>query len=167
MQYNSFFATTLTVLLVLVLAGCSDPDARYSKVEGTITYNGAPLADATVSFAPTSSEGEYASGLTDASGKFMLTSAGAIDGGRGALPGDYTVTVSKMEAAVDKDQEDLDSGKITYDEYQAKMAARGSYASAPAAKSLIPQKYGSGSSSGLTATVEKGKNQPFVFDLVD
>jgi hypothetical protein len=169
MQHNSFFATALTALLVLVLSGCSNPDGKYSKVEGTITYNGQSVDGATVSFQPVAPDGESASGLTDASGKFKLSSVGAVDGGRGALPGEYRVTVVKREAPPpDPDQAAFDRGEIDYNQLQERLSRKNPYASTGGGKtkSLIPEKYATASSSGLTATVVKGKNAP-VFELAD
>lgn len=138
-------------------------------VTGTVTYKGQPLGEATVSFQPVSSEGEPASGLTDASGNFTLTSAGANDGGRGALPGDYVVSVKKYEAAPpDPDEAAYNKGEIDYNELQSRISAKGPQGQkVTASKSLLPTKYESPSSSGLTATVKAGKNEPFKFDLVD
>ena len=134
-------------------------------VEGTITYKGESVAGAIVSFQPSSSEGESASGTTDANGKFTLTSSHAIDGGRGALPGDYVVTVIKRETPPpDLDEEAYNNNEIDYNTLQARQNAR---PPAPPLKSLIPEKYATGSGSTLTATVVTGKNPPFVFDLVD
>jgi len=169
MQYNFFFAPFLSVLLVLVLMGCSNRDSRYSKVEGTVTYNGQPVEGGTVTFQTISPEGESASGLTDAEGKFTLTSVNAINGGRGALPGDYNVIVTKSEPPPpDPDQAAFNRGEIDYNELQSRLMRKGPGARGPSAKSLLPLKYSeSGGSSGLTATVKRGKNEPFVFELVD
>ena len=158
----------LAILLIPVFTGCSNPDSKYSKVEGIITYNGAPVAEATISFMSTSSDSESASGITGADGKFMLTSVQAVAGGSGAMPGDYTVTITKREAApTDPDQDAYDRGEIDYNELQSRQSRRDSYASRPVPKSLIPVKYGSPATSGLTATVKSGKNEPFNFDLTD
>lgn len=134
-------------------------------IEGTITYKGEPVSGAIVSFQPSTSEGESASGRTDVSGKFTLTSSHAADGGRGALPGDYVITVVRRETPPpDPDEEAYNKGEIDYSTLQARQNAR-----PPAAplKSLIPEKYAKGSSSGLKATVVKGKNPPLTFELVD
>jgi len=169
MQHNSFFAMALSALLVLGLVGCSDPDSRYSRVEGTVTYNGQLVDGATIRFQSVDPEGESASGTTDAGGKFTLTSTGAKDGGRGALPGEYTVLVIKYEQAPpDPDQEAHDRGEIDYNELQARQSRRPPGASSGAvSKSLVPAKYGTPRTSDLTATVKPGKNEPFSFELVD
>jgi hypothetical protein len=169
MQHNSFFAPFLSVLLVLVLTGCSDRDHKYSKVEGTVTYNGLPVEGATVNFQPISPEGESASGITDVGGKFTLTSVNALNGGRGALPGDYNVVVSKRDPPPpDPDQAAFDRGEIDYNELQSRLNRKGPGMARPSSKSLLPLKYSkSGGDSVLTATVKQRKNEPFVFELVD
>jgi hypothetical protein len=169
MQHNPFFASFLSVLLILVLTGCGNRDSRYSRVEGTVTYNGQPVEGGTVNFQPILPEGESASGITDAGGKFTLTSVNAINGGRGALPGDYNVVLSKVEPPPpDPDQAAFDRGEIDYNELQNRLNRKGPGARGPSGKSLLPLKYSNpGGASGLTATVKRGKNEPFVFELVD
>ena len=165
MKQNHFFVA-LTGLVLLVFSGCSNPDSKYAMVEGTVTYNGVPLAEATVSFQATAMDGESASGTTDASGRFRLTSIGAVGSGRGALPGDYRVTVEKRELPPpDPDQVAYEQGDIDYSELQRRQSAR-SYASSAAPKSVIPEKYAAGSSYGLVATVTAGRNSP-KFELTD
>jgi len=166
-QFNNLYAAVIVGFCVLVFAGCGNPDAKYSKVEGTVTYNGVPVEGATISFAPSSSEGEAAAGLTGPDGKFSVTSSGAVGGGSGVLPGDYSITVSKKESAPpDKDQEAFDRGEIDYNELQ-KRKATNPYSSGGASKDLLPRKYSLPSSSGLTTTVIKGKNPPLAIELVD
>ena len=170
MQHNKFFVTALIGLLICALSGCRNSDSRYSKVEGSITYNGAMVEGATVSFVAVDATGESASGTTDANGRYTLTSIQAKDGGRGALPGDYLVTVSKREMPPpDADQAAYDKGEITYDELQSRLAAKsgGSPSRGPAAKDLLPEKYRSATTSGFKAKVVKGKNEPINFELTD
>ena len=172
MQHTRLFAAALTALFVLVLTGCSDPDKKYVKVEGTITYKGEPVAKATVKFQTTTPDGESASGMTDENGKYLLTSTQASGGQRGVLPGDYGVLVQKRESAPpDPDQEAFDREEIDYNELQARQARKAAEASKnpppPPPKSLIPEKYATPNTSVLKATVKPGKNDPFDFELVD
>ena len=166
MQQKNFFAIFLTALFVLSLMGCN-PDSQYAKVEGTITYNGEPLEGATVSFQSTVAGGESASGVTDARGKYSVTSVYAVQGGAGVIPGDYTVTVSKRTRPVDPDEEAYKKGEITYDELQKRNAAKPLLVGAGRSEQLIPRKYTVASESGLKASVQKGKNPPFDFALTD
>jgi len=84
------------LLLAVALAGCSGAEGDADRVEvypvtGKVTFNGAPVADATVSFSP---KGEYpaASGRTDSEGVYSLTTYETEDG---AAAGDYAVLVIK------------------------------------------------------------------------
>jgi len=76
------------VLALMAAAGCGGKD-KPVKVSGVVTLDGAPLADAKVTYINTSG-GRSAWGLTDSEGKFALTTITSNDG---ALPGEYKVTV--------------------------------------------------------------------------
>jgi len=82
----SRFSYCLTVLCGLI-AGCGQ--AGFVPATGTVTLNGAPLADVNVSFIP-ESEGEPAYGTTNAEGIFALTTRLA----QGARAGSYHVLVT-------------------------------------------------------------------------
>ena len=85
---------------VLLMSGCSGGSDRPDTVpvRGTITLDGKPLADATVSF---SAETERpATGTSDSFGEFTLTTFESEDG---AIPGEYKVTVEKYEVADNND----------------------------------------------------------------
>ncbi|WP_373650774.1 carboxypeptidase-like regulatory domain-containing protein [Schlesneria sp. DSM 10557] len=68
---------------------------------GTITFDGKPLVDATVSFTPLEqTQGKGAVGTTDESGKYELKSLGPDGKPKpGAIPGKYRVSVSRMVKA--------------------------------------------------------------------
>ena len=166
MKHNHYFTFILVGLLAIGLTGCGG-DTRYSMVEGTVTYNGEPVEGATVSFQPVSPDGESAAGMTDANGRFRLTSTSATVAGRGALPGDYRITIQKREPPPpDPIQAAFDRGEIDYDEMQRRMAARGPLATRAASRDLIPARYGQPGTSGLQETVVQGRNA-FTFDLTD
>ena len=154
-------------LFVLVLTGCSDPDARYSRVEGTVTYNGQPVEAASVTFLPTGGELEPASGHTDVNGRFVLTSSRAARGGSGALPGEYTVIISKVVVSPDPDFEALKQGQITQEEYERRLSRKTPADQERLRRNHLPAKYADRDRSGLTATVVSGKNPPLNFDLTD
>ena len=169
MQHNIFFTLVLVGLSVLVFAGCNNPDARFSRVEGTITYNGEAVDGAFVTFTPaTESSGEPATGLTDASGKFTLTTSGAQNAGSGAVPAEYVVMVSKVERTQITDPDELAEQRkeITYEELQRRLAAKGGSTTTFLTQTMLPTKYDN-PSSPLRATVEKGRNAPINFDLTD
>jgi hypothetical protein len=109
-----------------------------APVEGIVTLNGAPVADAGVLFKPV--QGPFAMGVTDAEGRFTLTTANED----GALIGDHQVAISKTETLV---------------KYRP-----GNPMPIYETKALIPQKYFDAGTSALTATVADDDNE-FKFDL--
>ena len=172
MQHNIFFTSILLGLSVLVFAGCKNPDARFVKVEGTITYNGQTVGGANVAFTPVGGDGEPAAGKTDASGKYTLTSGGAKSGGTGVLPGEYSVRVWKTESTEtqDPDTAAYERGEITYDELQSRRGGGGSSSSVATQitrKDLLPPKYSKPSTTDLKATVVQGGVSKQDFDLKD
>jgi hypothetical protein len=123
---------------VLVCAGCNGSGLDLAPVEGIVTYNGTPLADAGVLFKP--AQGPFAMGVTDAEGRFTLTTANE----EGAIIGDHQVAISKAETLV---------------KYRP-----GHPMPIYQTKALIPQKYFDAGTSTLTATVADDDNE-FKFDL--
>ena len=164
-----FFTLALVCLSILVFTGCNNPDARFARVEGTITYNGVAVEGATVVFTPAGEGGEPATGLTGANGQFALTTPGAANTGSGAIPAVYVVLVTKMETTQTTDPDELayQRGDITYNELQDRLRAKGGSTTTFSHRQLLPARYGQPSSSPLRATVIQGRNPPFVFDLVD
>jgi len=135
---------------VILTTGCGDGKLSTINVSGTVTFDGQPLAGATVNFSPQSSEGQPAYGVTDADGKYKLqTLLGNPDAG--TTPGEYAVTISKTEKEVSTGMSEGSSKRDTS-------------APPPPPKSLIPERYGRADKSGLTATV--GKESTVInFDL--
>ena len=89
------------VALMVTLVGCGASHPPLTVVTGTVTYDGEPLADATVAIMPDGGDGtsKPADGKTDAQGNFTLVTTfpdGAIVDG--AVEGDYTLRVVKYEA---------------------------------------------------------------------
>ena len=125
--------------LVCLNSGCSDSKLGY--VTGVVTFQGEPLPKATITFTPKEAGGQIAVGISDEKGNYQLTTNGG-ETNAGALPGDYLMTVSKMDVPIIS-KDDLYSGKV---KRPAKI------------ESLIPVKYNKTETSGLTATVMKGRN---------
>jgi hypothetical protein len=87
--------------LMFLAAGCGP---KAVPTEGIVTFDGKPVAGASVMFVPL--QGPPASAITDEKGEFQLTTSGGH--GAGALPGEYKVTVT-LEATT---KIDLDAPRI-------------------------------------------------------
>lgn len=157
---NTKHTAALAVVALSCLAGCS----RYVEDEwsrqwpkrvpagGTVEYQGQPVEAATVVFVAEGPGGkEYsATGMTDAKGRFTLRT---FRDGDGAIVGLHRVQVEKIVAE-----------KIVKAETKP-IPGRGADDQAFVEKNVLPAKYDSYATSGLTAEVaEKGPNQ-FVFRL--
>lgn len=140
---------SLAVCALISSPGCtpSGPAVRY--VEGTVIYDNAPLSKAQVIFHPKSAGGIGATGFTDENGVFRLTSLQGGTPGKGAVAGEYDITISRP-----KDE----PSSYMWDE-----AAEGRI-QVPIYESLIPKKYNVASTSGLSANVDKKRNR-FEFKL--
>jgi hypothetical protein len=79
----------VSALSASLLAGCGNKGPELGHVTGTVKLDGAPLANASVQFLPTSGRPSY--GSTDASGHYVLK---FTESKPGAIPGDHTVRVS-------------------------------------------------------------------------
>ncbi|QDU89284.1 hypothetical protein Pla175_26730 [Pirellulimonas nuda] len=123
------------VLLLLLTGGCGAPQTgpNTHPVTGSVIYQGKPAAAVTLTFSP-KGEGFTTQAVTDRAGRFTV--ATYYDMGKkskpGMVAGAYLVTAIK-----------LDTASIT------------STMSAP--KDLLPRKYGTTETSGLTAEVILGK----------
>lgn len=142
----------LTVACAL-LSGCGGGGPTLTSAKGRVTYNGKPVAGASVTFMPTEQGAQVASGVTDAEGQFSLNTLGRP----GAAQGQYQVGVVKATSQGD-------TSSLTPDDMKKMVDAK----KKPQSKSEIPVKYAGPQTSGLKATVtaEASKNQ-FDFSLTD
>jgi hypothetical protein len=171
MGRDQLFAAALTTFLGLALAGCggSSDDAAVadrpetSPVTGTVTYQGKPVEGATVSFLstvvpipgqPTDASSAY--GLTDAQGTYRLTTFETDDG---AVPGEYKVTITKIQTPPPGAQVSMDDPNYNPDSPAQTAAARPVY--------LVPERYSDRGTSNLTATVKAGGGNTIPFELKD
>ena len=172
---NHFRLLTLILAFVLI-SGCGgEKDLRI--VKGVVTYQDAPLAGATITFVPKNSDGVMATGLTESDGSYRLTSFGAKKKNSGAKIGSYLVSIVKREdSPISEDAEAVRKGETTWEEIRRNQASEQNVAKArqigsakplPPPVSLIPSKYTSGETSGLTATVENKSPNIHDFHLVD
>jgi hypothetical protein len=88
------------VALMVTIVGCGESHPALTIVTGTVTYDGKPLADATVAIMPDGGDGtaKNAVGDTDAEGKFTLATTFPTSGSvAGAVQGNYVLRVFKFE----------------------------------------------------------------------
>lgn len=98
------------VLFGLLSVGCSsgpNDTPNVGEVTGTVTFEGDPLAGATVTFDP--DEGRQSTATTDEQGRYVLRYSEKL---KGAKIGKHTVKISKTEEVRDADGE-LVSAKET------------------------------------------------------
>ena len=148
-----FCKSWLCLLMILCVSGCSGTiEDKWTKdrpqtfpATGTVTSDGQPLKGATVVFRSTGAEPRSAIGRTDAEGNFVLRT---FEDGDGAVTGQQKVSITKTET------EEIPAG-INPDEVDFQ----------PKVTSLIPKKYGSPETSGLTAEVTADGSNEFTFEL--
>ena len=156
------FRGLIVGLLLAGMVGCGGEPDPPVPVSGTVLLGGKPVDGATVTFLPSTGSGRSASGKTDSSGAFSLTTNKTNDG---AKPGDYVVTIAKVEAkGGGASGVDISSGDYG-DAYSQGMSAAASNTTNKMLKDALPAKYGDPKQSGLTRTVVKGEPNEFEFDL--
>lgn len=153
-QGSPHIALLAVVLIAAILTGCGSGGDEWAAKRptavpagGTVLHKGEPVSDATVLFVPEGHK-HAAVGRTDAEGKFKLQT---FDQDDGAVPGDFKVTVRKVEvisAAGDPEEDDAELPP-------------------PEERSLLPDAYGNPALSGLTASVKEGAENNFTFELTD
>lgn len=135
----------------LFLAGCSGTTSSGPKtvpVSGTVTLNGKPLADAEVRFI---CDGFASFGQTGDDGYFELV--------QGAVPGENTVTVSKIEGGEGIElnpDEGMDAGQLEAMQMGAEGDPSSSSITADLPQQLIPAEYSDPAKSKLTYPVPEG-----------
>jgi hypothetical protein len=155
------------LLLGVLLAGCgagADVNSgrqKVFKVKGKITMNGAPVANAMVSFSPKARQ-PAATGRTGADGDYVLTT---YEPGDGAAAGDYVVLVTKESASAGgggpETGHDPTGGKfVDRDAMHSQLSAAGETPT-----SGLPEKYCRIEMSDLVATVKADGSNEFAFDL--
>jgi hypothetical protein len=113
------------VILAVVVAGCGGND--FVSVTGTVTYDGTALDTGTVTFSPASGQGPNGYGSIQSNGSYEVKT-GTSDG---LPPGEYKVTVHAAGPPPPPTPENPE----------------------PIPESLIPMRYRSASTSGLSYTV--------------
>jgi hypothetical protein len=166
------WGTLIGLLVIAGILGCPAVSDRPQTVQvsGTVTYNGSPVAGAVVKFSPEGGSGHAASGTTDASGNFRLSTFEAQDG---AVPGSYAVSVSKTEgeapaaAGAGGGEENVDAIYKAMEEKGVDVMGAGQPGAEPEVEDALPAKYKDASKSGLKAQVTEGGDNNFSFALED
>lgn len=132
----------LMAVAVCLISGCGGGNGlETAPVTGKVMYQGKPLPYGTISFQPQA--GSPATGKIQPDGTFVLGTYGDRDG---AIVGINKVLITATE---------IDAGAAPEADPNTEMQVP---------KSVIPTKYGSFSTSGLTAEVSQGEND-FTFEL--
>lgn len=141
-----FVPTLLLSLLAVLVGGCTPAGtAPTEPVSGLVTCRGQPLEGVTVVFTPEG--GRPATGTTDGSGKFTLST---FRPGDGAVPGRHKVSIRPKAGASPPPMPGSPEAKQAQPE-----------------KPPFPAKYSDPNQSGLTAEVKSGQANEFKFDLTD
>jgi hypothetical protein len=125
----------LALALGVFATGCGSGGPTMGRVSGTVKVDGQPLTKGTVTFIATDGKSPNATGALDSSGQYTLQTT---EPGDGAVVGSYKVAISDVDANV------------------MNTAVPGM--PPPVQKSAISKIYLDGNTSGLTATVESGRN---------
>lgn len=123
---------------VIFLAGCGG-SGDLVPVEGLVTLNGRPLADASVTLTPVRAidPGPFV-GKTDAEGRFVLSPPGSERGG--VAVGEYFLYITTVEPVPDADE----------------------FTPAPTQREIVPPQYSSGA---MRFEVPPGGNADVRFDM--
>lgn len=151
------YLSGLSLVVLLALVGCSESNPSTGAVSGTLQWeDGKPVSGANIRFVPAAAGGREASAYTGKDGEFILSS---FRPGDGAIPGEYTVVITKMANTGD---EPVATPTGTSPEDMAK-AMKAAYDKAKAAGKKvtdpIPALYESEKTSPLKFRVESGSNK--------
>ena len=159
MRIDTRIALAALLIVCAACVGCKGSRLEgLVDAEGVVTLNGTPVEGATVIFAPKSygEKSGSATAVTDASGKFKLTTS---QPGDGAYPGDYLISVAK----------DRLEGVMTLEEAQRRSAdPDGAGKEAAPEQSVVhelPVKYADINSSGLTVSIPAGGDKNITLAL--
>ncbi len=140
--------TSIAVLVSVCLVGCSGGDGvkplpNLVPVSGTVTYEGKPLSQGTISLAPVDPDAKLQAASGDIkNGSFTLTTTASAPG---VMVGKYKALIKSVEGNA-----------------ATAMPTPGQSVAKP--KSLIPEKYGDMKQTDLDVEVKKGMS-PLKLDL--
>ncbi|HVJ86262.1 MAG TPA: hypothetical protein VM452_11500 [Caulifigura sp.] len=122
------FRVLSLVVGLCLVAGCGDGRPQTAPVSGKVIYNGEPLKTGTVMFLSNTPNMPYATGEIGPDGVYKMKT---FEDGDGAVLGSHRVSISAVEVP---------------------------NPAVPEARSLLPSKYSTDATSGLTAEVKEGEN---------
>ena len=137
-----YWAGIAVVLLCAIGCGAQPGADATARVSGTVTLNGKPIEGVSIAFVPTS--GRPASGITNASGQFTLSTFG---NGDGAVLGSHKVVLAEPP-----DDAQPMPGEPGWEKWKNR-------------KARFAKKYADPELSGFTAEVGTGKKNVFTFDM--
>ena len=168
-------AQWIAAFAMLMASGCGNSNSpTLVPVDGVITYQGEPLANARITFVP--EKGPMALGVSDKEGKFVLSSGGrpGVSVGKCAvavsvIPQDeQSKVVEKALTSPPKNASEAQNFLNTAGQMQQEQAARAKSKSrtrGAKSKPVIPEKYGKLDKSGLVYTVEKQGKKNMILEL--
>ena len=147
--------------ITLSLAGCGGTRIPgLATGEGTVIWKGEPVEGAFVAFSPKNNlNGRSAFGTTDVKGRFKTTT---LDDNDGILPGEYWVTITKIEEVreggpeADADDPEKNRGKNVSKPTPEKITQT----------HFIPPIYANKETSGLSAVIPSKGERNLKFELV-
>lgn len=164
---------SLAVALCVGCGGESNPPTQ--PVTGVVKLDGKAIEGAQITFTPDPSnpENRAAAGVTDAEGRYSLTS---FVSGDGAMAGKYNIIVTKYDTPDGGANPYGDGGGVSIDENLSEEEQQEAFDKAYAAgaddmaksmkagarqtpKNELPEKYAAITTSGLTYTVTEGDNE--------
>ena len=134
-------------MICLVVPGCKHSGARLFKAGGTVTHHKQPLAGVTVVFTPES--GRPATATTDSVGRFTM---GTLRPNDGAVQGPHKVSIIPSSGLP------RPGGNDPRRRGDPRASVKGE---------VLPRKYFSPETSGLSANVQADGANDFHFDLKD
>lgn len=148
----------LILSILFFLSGCNTDDGLPKTVpaKGIVLVDGQPIEGAVVVLMQDSGS-NFARGITDKSGNFSLDT---FETKRGAIPGDYKVTISKTVTVESRT-------KMSKAMEQEALEAAGGDASQINASWVndLPNKYASPGTSGLNVTIPAAGKTDIKFEL--
>lgn len=148
----------VSLFLLVGPAGCARESRRdgpeMARVTGSITLDGEPLAGAHIRFSP-EAKGPAAFGVSDNRGRYELRT---YEPGDGAIPGKYGISITK----------EVTEGGMEFESQAAKEAYVKENGEPPPRETVnvVPEKYSTKKTSGLTAEITISKKNRIDLPLV-